>query len=123
MAGVTFAVPATARPAPATPRARVGHEFVFESLAAENIATFKETKVKKVVSYPAYCFGNILKNEDNPLRIQPRGRAPDRAAKPARGEKKLTPVASAAAATSAYYVLRPAPSVVTPPSTPDLASR
>ncbi len=41
---------------------RAGNEFVFQGLAQQNVETFKEFKVKKVVSTCAHCF-NTLKNE------------------------------------------------------------
>ena len=41
---------------------RAGNEFVFQGLAQQNVETFKEYKVKKVVSTCAHCF-NTLKNE------------------------------------------------------------
>ena len=44
------------------PARRAGNEFVFQGLAQQNVETFKEYKVKKVVSTCAHCF-NTLKNE------------------------------------------------------------
>ena len=44
------------------PARRAGNEFVFQGLAQQNVETFKEAKVKKVVSTCAHCF-NTLKNE------------------------------------------------------------
>ena len=44
------------------PARRAGNEFVFQGLAQQNVETFKEFKVKKVVSTCAHCF-NTLKNE------------------------------------------------------------
>ena len=64
------------------PARRAGNEFVFQGLAAQNVETFKEYKVKKVVSTCAHCF-NTLKNEYTRLRHRARGRAPHPAAQPA----------------------------------------
>ena len=48
---------------------RAGNEFVFQGLAQENVETFKEYKVKKVVSTCAHCF-NTLKNEYKEFGIE-----------------------------------------------------
>ncbi|MGI8523341.1 MAG: (Fe-S)-binding protein, partial [Nocardioides sp.] len=48
---------------------RAGNEFVFQGLAQQNIETFKEFKVKKVVSTCAHCF-NTLKNEYRDFGIE-----------------------------------------------------
>ncbi len=69
MAGVTFAVLGNGETCTGDSARRAGNEFVFQGLAAENIATFKETKVKKVVSTCAHCF-NTLKNEYSQLGIE-----------------------------------------------------
>ncbi|MCW2849549.1 MAG: protein of unknown function cysteine-rich region domain protein [Marmoricola sp.] len=69
MAGVTFAVLGNGETCTGDSARRAGNEFVFQGLAAENIATFKETKVKKVVSTCAHCF-NTLKNEYSDLGIE-----------------------------------------------------
>jgi Fe-S oxidoreductase len=41
---------------------RIGNEFLFESLAKENIESFKKYKVKKVVTACPHCF-NTFRNE------------------------------------------------------------
>ncbi len=41
---------------------RMGNEYLFQMLAEQNIATFKEHNVKKVFSQCPHCF-NVLKNE------------------------------------------------------------
>ncbi len=62
MAGVSFAVLGNGETCTGDPARRAGNEFVFQGLATQNAETFKETKVKKVVSTCAHCF-NTLKNE------------------------------------------------------------
>ncbi|HET6626919.1 MAG TPA: heterodisulfide reductase-related iron-sulfur binding cluster [Nocardioidaceae bacterium] len=62
MAGVDFAVLGDGETCTGDPARRSGNEFVFQQLAMQNAETFKETKVKKVVSTCAHCF-NTLKNE------------------------------------------------------------
>ena len=51
------------------PARRAGNEFVFQGLAQQNVETFKEYKVKKVVSTCAHCF-NTLKNEYKDFGIE-----------------------------------------------------
>ncbi len=62
MAGVSFGVLGNGETCTGDPARRAGNEFVFQGLAAQNAETFKEYKVKKVVSTCAHCF-NTLKNE------------------------------------------------------------
>ena len=62
MAGVDFAVLGNGETCTGDSARRAGNEFVFQGLAQQNIETFKEYKVKKVVSTCAHCF-NTLKNE------------------------------------------------------------
>ena len=66
MAGVSFAVLGNGETCTGDSARRAGNEFVFQGLAAQNIETFKEYKVKKVVSTCAHCF-NTLKNEYSKL--------------------------------------------------------
>ena len=61
-AGVNFAVLGNGETCTGDSARRAGNEFVFQGLAQQNIETFKEYKVKKVVSTCAHCF-NTLKNE------------------------------------------------------------
>ncbi|MFL6021910.1 MAG: (Fe-S)-binding protein, partial [Marmoricola sp.] len=56
MAGVSFAVLGNGETCTGDSARRAGNEFVFQGLAAQNIETFKEHKVKKVVSTCAHCF-------------------------------------------------------------------
>ncbi len=69
MAGVSFAVLGNGETCTGDSARRAGNEFVFQGLAAQNIETFKEYKVKKVVSTCAHCF-NTLKNEYTDLGIE-----------------------------------------------------
>ena len=62
MAGVSFGVLGNGETCTGDPARRAGNEFVFQGLAQQNVETFKEHKVKKVVSTCAHCF-NTLKNE------------------------------------------------------------
>ena len=62
MAGVSFAVLGNGETCTGDQARRAGNEFLFQQLAAQNSETFKEFKVKKVVSTCAHCF-NTLKNE------------------------------------------------------------
>jgi Fe-S oxidoreductase len=69
MAGVSFAVLGNGETCNGDPARRAGNEFVFQQLALQNIETFKENRVKKVVSTCAHCF-NTLKNEYSQLGIE-----------------------------------------------------
>ncbi len=69
LAGVSFAVLGNGETCTGDPARRSGNEFVYQQLAMENVETFKETKVKKVVSTCAHCF-NTLKNEYSQLGIE-----------------------------------------------------
>ena len=62
MAGVSFAVLGNGETCTGDQARRAGNEFLFQQLATQNSETFKEFKVKKVVSTCAHCF-NTLKNE------------------------------------------------------------
>lgn len=69
MAGVTFGVLGNGETCTGDPARRAGNEFVFQGLAQQNVETFQEYKVKKVVSTCAHCF-NTLKNEYKDLGIE-----------------------------------------------------
>ena len=62
LAGISFGVLGNGETCTGDPARRAGNEFVFQGLAMQNVETFKEFKVKKVVSTCAHCF-NTLKNE------------------------------------------------------------
>ena len=61
IAGISFGVLGNGETCTGDPARRAGNEFVFQGLAQQNVETFKEFKVKKVVSTCAHCF-NTLKN-------------------------------------------------------------
>jgi Fe-S oxidoreductase len=69
MADVSFAVLGNGETCTGDPARRAGNEFVFQQLALQNIETFSEHQVKKVVSTCAHCF-NTLKNEYSQLGIE-----------------------------------------------------
>ncbi len=69
LAGVSFGVLGSGETCTGDPARRAGNEFVFQGLAAQNVATMTEAKAKKVVSTCAHCF-NTLKNEYSDLGIE-----------------------------------------------------
>ena len=69
IAGISFGVLGNGETCTGDPARRAGNEFVFQGLAQQNVETFKEYKVKKVVSTCAHCF-NTLKNEYKDFGIE-----------------------------------------------------
>ena len=69
IAGISFGVLGNGETCTGDSARRAGNEFVFQGLAQQNIETFKEYKVKKVVSTCAHCF-NTLKNEYKQFGIE-----------------------------------------------------
>jgi Fe-S oxidoreductase len=69
IAGVSFGVLGKGETCTGDSARRAGNEFVFQGLAQQNVETFKEFKVKKVVSTCAHCF-NTLKNEYKEFGIE-----------------------------------------------------
>jgi Fe-S oxidoreductase len=69
MAGVSFGVLGNGETCTGDSARRAGNEFLFQGLAQQNVETFKEYKVKKVVSTCAHCF-NTLKNEYQDFGIE-----------------------------------------------------
>ena len=69
IAGVSFGVLGNGETCTGDSARRAGNEFVFQGLAQQNVETFKEYKVKKVVSTCAHCF-NTLKNEYQEFGIE-----------------------------------------------------
>jgi Fe-S oxidoreductase/nitrate reductase gamma subunit len=61
-AGVKFAILGREEKCCGDPARRIGNEFLFESLAKENIAVMRKYQVKTVVTACPHCF-NTLKNE------------------------------------------------------------
>ena len=68
-AGVSFAVLGNGETCTGDSARRAGNEFLFQSLAQQNIETFREHRVQKVVSTCAHCF-NALKNEYAQLGLE-----------------------------------------------------
>ncbi len=61
-AGVDFAVLGQAEGCCGETARRLGHEYLFQTMAKENLATFAGVKFKRMVSACAHCY-NTLKNE------------------------------------------------------------
>jgi Fe-S oxidoreductase len=61
-AGVDWAVLGSRERCTGDPARRMGHEYLFQMLAEQNVATFAEAGVTKVVATCAHCF-NTLANE------------------------------------------------------------
>jgi Fe-S oxidoreductase len=62
IAGISFGVLGNGETCTGDPARRAGNEFIYQGLAAQNVATLTEHKVKQVVTTCAHCF-NTLKNE------------------------------------------------------------
>ncbi|WP_310961952.1 (Fe-S)-binding protein [Nocardioides terrisoli] len=92
LAGVDFAVLGNGETCTGDPARRAGNEFVFQGLAQQNAETFKEMKVKKVVSTCAHCF-NTLKNEYADFGVELEVVHHTQLLNRLVREKKLTPVA------------------------------
>ena len=102
LAGVSFGVLGNGETCTGDSARRAGNEFVFQGLAAQNVETFKEYKVKKVVSTCAHCF-NTLKNEYKDFGIELEVVHHTQLLNRLVREKKLTPVAAQGAARSVTY--------------------
>ncbi len=61
-AGVKFAVLGREERCTGDPARRIGHEFLFQTLAQQNISTLDRYKVRKIVTSCPHCF-NTIKNE------------------------------------------------------------
>jgi Fe-S oxidoreductase len=61
-AGLSYAILGTAEKCTGDPARRTGNEYLFDSLAKENVQTLNDFGVKKVVTQCPHCF-NTLKNE------------------------------------------------------------
>ena len=97
MADVSFAVLGNGETCNGDQARRAGNEFVFQGLAQQNVETFKEYKVKKVVSTCAHCF-NTLKNEYKDFGIELEVVHHTQLLNRLVREGKLTPVADGAGA-------------------------
>ncbi len=69
IAGVSFGVLGNGETCTGDSARRAGNEFVFQGLAQQNVETFRQYDVKKVVSTCAHCF-NTLKNEYKDFGIE-----------------------------------------------------
>jgi Fe-S oxidoreductase len=97
MAGVSFAVLGNGETCSGDQARRAGNEFLFQQLATQNAETFKEFKVKKVVSTCAHCF-NTLKNEYADFGVELEVTHHTQLLNRLVREGKLTPVAEGAGA-------------------------
>ncbi len=97
IAGVSFGVLGNGETCTGDPARRAGNEFVFQGLAQQNAETFKEYKVKKVVSTCAHCF-NTLKNEYQEFGVELEVVHHTQLLNRLVREGKLTPVADGAGA-------------------------
>lgn len=61
-AGVSFAILGVEEMCCGEPARRLGNEYLYQTLAAQNIESFKNYKVKKIITMCPHCF-NTLKNE------------------------------------------------------------
>ncbi len=61
-AGVKFAILGSEEKCTGDPARRIGNEYLFQTLAKENVATLAKYHVKKIVTACPHCF-NTLKNE------------------------------------------------------------
>jgi Fe-S oxidoreductase len=61
-AGIDFAILGTREVCSGDPARRAGNEFVFQQLALQNIASFDEIGVTRVITQCAHCF-NTISNE------------------------------------------------------------
>jgi Fe-S oxidoreductase len=61
-AGVKFAILSREERCTGDPARRIGHEFLFQTLAQQNVATFARHNIKKIVTACPHCF-NTLRNE------------------------------------------------------------
>jgi Fe-S oxidoreductase len=61
-AGVSFAILGQGETCTGDPARRIGNEFVFQTLAQQNVETLNEAGVKKIVATCPHCF-NTLSNE------------------------------------------------------------
>jgi len=98
MAGVSFAVLGNGETCTGDQARRAGNEFLFQQLGAQNAETFKEFKVKKVVSTCAHCF-NTLKNEYAAFGVELEVTHHTQLLNRLVREGRLTPVATGAGAT------------------------
>jgi len=61
-AGVDFSILGKEEGCTGDPARRAGNEYLFDMLATQNTATFKEKGIRKIITHCPHCF-NSLKNE------------------------------------------------------------
>lgn len=61
-AGIKFAILGEEEGCTGDPARRIGHEYIFQQLAKQNIETFKNYSVRKILTICPHCY-NTLKNE------------------------------------------------------------
>jgi Fe-S oxidoreductase len=61
-AGIPFAILGSREACNGDPARRIGHEYLFQELARQNVETLKSTGVRKIVVNCPHCF-NTLRNE------------------------------------------------------------
>jgi Fe-S oxidoreductase len=61
-AGVRYAVLGQAEACTGDPARRIGMEYLFQMMAAQNVETLNEARVRKIVAWCPHCF-NTLRNE------------------------------------------------------------
>lgn len=66
-AGVDFAILGNAERCCGDPARRIGNEYLYQTLAEENIQTLKKYNFSKILTYCPHCF-NTLKNEYHQLK-------------------------------------------------------
>jgi Fe-S oxidoreductase len=69
-AGVDFAILGDEERCTGDPARRMGNEYLFQTLAAQNVATFQKHNIKTVVTTCPHCF-NTLRNEYPQLGLSP----------------------------------------------------
>jgi Fe-S oxidoreductase len=97
IAGISFGVLGNGETCTGDPARRAGNEFVYQGLAAQNVETFKEHRVKQVVTTCAHCF-NTLKNEYRDFGLELEVVHHTQLLNRLVREGRLTPVASGAGA-------------------------
>jgi Fe-S oxidoreductase/nitrate reductase gamma subunit len=61
-AGVDFAILGSEEKCTGEPARRIGHEYLFQTLAQENVETLKRYAIQKIITACPHCF-NTIKNE------------------------------------------------------------
>jgi Fe-S oxidoreductase len=97
LADISFGVLGNGETCTGDPARRAGNEFVYQGLAAQNVETLTEHRVKQVVTTCAHCF-NTLKNEYRDLGLELEVVHHTQLLNRLVREGRLTPVASGAGA-------------------------